>query len=126
MSCNHLWENQTMYIDLEGYKWMKEKCFDCGAETYFPQDSYIEKYKTARFTTDRKLYKEYSPEDKIRIKVDFYADGFRSGIIEVPKDLLNYGENERRVYVIQELIKRLPQDKKWDFHNIQIIIAKNL
>lgn len=65
-------------------------------------------------------------KDKIKIKVDFYADDFWSGIIEVPKDLENYNEEIRRSYVTKELLKRLPQYRNWNFSDVKIIIAKKI
>jgi len=35
----------------------------------------------------------------MKIKVDFYADNFRGGIIDVPNELKNFNEKQRREYI---------------------------
>ncbi len=51
--------------------------------------------------------------NKIKLQVDFYADGFRSGIIEVPSEIEIYRDWPKRLYITKELVKHLPKDRIW-------------
>jgi len=62
----------------------------------------------------------------MKLKVDFYADGFRSGVIEVPKNIDVFNDNKKRIYITEKLVEHLSQDRNWTFgRNPQKFIPSN-
>jgi len=60
----------------------------------------------------------------IKLDVDFYADGFKSGTIEVPKEVESFGECGKRTYIKEVLMTHLSRQRKWSHDEITIITAK--
>lgn len=67
--------------------------------------------------------------NKMKLEVDFYADGFRSGVIEVPQSIEVYNDDKRRMYIAEKLVEHLPNDRDWklsinwlDARNYNIIV----
>jgi len=67
-----------------------------------------------RYITNDKRKKEQG-RGEVKIKVDFYADGFRSRVIEIPNNLWLYYDCEKRIYIAEKLAEHLPQDRNWTF-----------
>jgi len=47
----------------------------------------------------------------MRIKCDFYADGFREGIVEIPgemNDYLHYSDSQKKILLAEKLVEHLP------------------
>ena len=56
---------------------------------------------------------KWDGEETIKLSVDFYADGFRSGIIEVPVELKYMSDEQKRIAVTEKLVQHLPKRRKW-------------
>ena len=62
--------------------------------------------------------------ETIKLKVDFYADTFRSGFLDVPKELEDCSEALCRQYVLNVL--HSAKGKLWEPGDVVIITCKKV